>query len=299
MGSLDALSSSKPEQHGHYKRSYGPLNLSALYTPEAKASEEDGNLMSVTRWTSQASGLKVVHLDVPGPLCDFYAAVATEVTNDSGIPHTLEHALFLGSEQYPYKGILDQLANRAFAEGTNAWTDTTNTVYTTQTAGSDGFLRLLPIYMDHVFFPTLTQEGFVTEVYHIDGKGNDSGVVYSEMQGVENQADSIMQLAMQRRLYPESSGYRSETGGLMGALRKLTIEEIRDFHALRYKPWNVTLFVAGRMDSNKLLEVLDTKVEPTFAKHGFHHGPRGPADYKRPFVETPTAKSWCSSFEAW
>lgn len=38
-------------------------------------------------------------------------------------PHTLEHLVFLGSEDYPYKGVLDSLANRALARGTNAWTD--------------------------------------------------------------------------------------------------------------------------------------------------------------------------------
>lgn len=41
---------------------------------------------------------------------------------DRQVPHTLEHLIFLGSEEYPYKGVLDSLANRAFAQGTNAWT---------------------------------------------------------------------------------------------------------------------------------------------------------------------------------
>lgn len=38
------------------------------------------------------------------------------------MPHTLEHLIFLGSEDYPYKGVLDLLANRCLASGTNAWT---------------------------------------------------------------------------------------------------------------------------------------------------------------------------------
>lgn len=47
---------------------------------------------------------------------------ATEAFDDDGLPHTLEHLIFLGSEQYPYKGVLDLLANRCLASGTNAWT---------------------------------------------------------------------------------------------------------------------------------------------------------------------------------
>jgi len=35
---------------------------------------------------------------------------------------------------------------------------------------------------------------FVTEVHHIDGQGQDSGVVYSEMQGRENTSGDLMAL---------------------------------------------------------------------------------------------------------
>lgn len=47
---------------------------------------------------------------------------ATEAHDDDGIPHTLEHLIFLGSEDYSFKGVLDLLANRCLASGTNAWT---------------------------------------------------------------------------------------------------------------------------------------------------------------------------------
>jgi Zn-dependent M16 (insulinase) family peptidase len=47
------------------------------------------------------------------------------------------------------------------------------------TAGSDGFLQLLPVYVDHILFPTLTNEGFYTEVHHIDQNGEDAGNVYN------------------------------------------------------------------------------------------------------------------------
>ena len=35
--------------------------------------------------------------------------------------------VFMGSEKYPYKGIIDHLANRGFSDGTNAWTDNDHT----------------------------------------------------------------------------------------------------------------------------------------------------------------------------
>ena len=36
--------------------------------------------------------------------------------DNDGLPHTLEHLIFLGSEDYPYKEVLDLLANRALAD---------------------------------------------------------------------------------------------------------------------------------------------------------------------------------------
>jgi Zn-dependent M16 (insulinase) family peptidase len=69
----------------------------------------------------------------------------------------------MGSEKYPYKGIIDHFANRGFSHGTNAWTDTDHTAYTVSTAGEAGFLQILPIYLDHILYPTITKAGFVTE----------------------------------------------------------------------------------------------------------------------------------------
>jgi hypothetical protein len=101
---------------------------------------------------------------VEGPLVNAHVVVPTECESDDGLPHTLEHLVFLGSEEFPYKGVLDKVANRAFATGTNAYTDVHHTAYTLTTAGSEGALSLLPVFLDHIVYPTITESGFVTEV---------------------------------------------------------------------------------------------------------------------------------------
>jgi len=53
------------------------------------------------------------------------------------------------------QGLLDLYANRCLAQGTNAWTDVDHTCYTMTTAGSEGFLNLIPIYLDHLLYPTI------------------------------------------------------------------------------------------------------------------------------------------------
>lgn len=139
--------------------------------------------------------------------------------------------------------------------------------------------------MDHVLYPTLKDTGFTTEVYHINGKGEDAGVVYSEMQGVENESSTRMFGELQKTLFPEGSGYRSETGGLMDALRVLDIEKIRKYHNSYYLPQNLCLFITGKIDPTKLLKVLTDEVEPTIEKNQQAKGPR-PEGWKRPWVET-------------
>lgn len=102
--------------------------------------------------------------------------------------------------------------------------DTDHTCYTMTTAGKDGFLELLPIYLDHVLFPTLTDSGFITEVHHISGEGEDGGVVYCEMQGRENSGEMRTHLELIRAIYP-NCGYSSETGGIMHNLRTSTTNQ--------------------------------------------------------------------------
>ncbi|GMM36072.1 Sdd3 protein [Saccharomycopsis crataegensis] len=233
---------------------------------------------SVKKWKSERTGLQVVLIDQKSPMVCGYFAVATEVEDDSGTPHTLEHLVFMGSKKYPYKGLLDILGNIQFS-GTNAWTATDRTVYTLETAGWEGFNNLLPVYLDHVLNPTLTDEGYYTEVYHVDSAAKDKGVVYSEMEGRVFASWSLLDLELNRTLFAPKSGYSSETGGLLESLRVLTNQQIRDFHKAMYRPDNLCVIVTGSADEKELLETMikfDAEL-PTLSEK----------PNPRPFVESP------------
>jgi Zn-dependent M16 (insulinase) family peptidase len=121
--------------------------------------------VTVAKYRSKKTGFSVVVANNKAPITNAYFTVATEIFDDTGRPHTLEHLVFLGSKNYPYKGVLDNLANRAGGDGTNAWTADdrkakflvgptgiiqanqlvpSDTAYTISTAGSEGFLNMLP-----------------------------------------------------------------------------------------------------------------------------------------------------------
>lgn len=231
----------------------------------------------IKKWISTRTKLQVTLIDQASPIVNGYFAVATEILNDSGCPHTLEHLVFMGSKKYPYKGLLDILGNLA-CSSTNAWTATDQTVYTLTTAGWEGFKMLLPIYLDHLFNPTLTDSACYTEVYHVDGEGKEKGVVYSEMQGIENQSWFIQNLASQRLLY-KNSGYKSETGGLTKNLRTLEADTIRKYHADNYRPDNLCIIVTGTVEEKELLELI-TEFDSQLPS-----APKIPN--KRPFVDQP------------
>ncbi|KAG6045977.1 hypothetical protein E4U17_008062, partial [Claviceps sp. LM77 group G4] len=211
---------------------------------------------TITQYVSERSGMQVIVADRQGPKINGYFTLATEILDDSGAPHTLEHLIFMGSKSYQFKGLLDKLSSRAYS-GTNAWTATDHTAYTLETAGWEGFAQVLPVYLEHIILPTITDEAIATEVWHIDGEGNDAGVVYSEMQAVQFRSGEIMELQARRLLYPQDVGFRYETGGMTEALRVLTPERIRQFHRDMYQPRNLCLVIVGETDHENLLQILD------------------------------------------
>ena len=62
-------------------------------------------------------------------------------------------------------------------------------------------------------------------MHHINGEGDDAGVVYCEMQARENTGESRCHLEMLREMYPGHCGYKSETGGMLKNLRESTSHE--------------------------------------------------------------------------
>lgn len=222
------------------------------------------NKIPISEYKSKSTGLTVVIADVEGPIVNGFFCVVTEAFDDDGLPHTLEHLIFLGSEDFPYKGVLDLLANRCLASGTNAWTDIDHTCYTMETAGSEGFLQLMPIFLEHILYPVLTDEGFITEVHHITPEGEDAGVVYCEMQGRENSGESRLHYTLSKLMYPGECGYSSETGGIMKNLRESTSNlKVRNYHKEFYRPENLKIVITGRVEPQlvfKSLKKLEEKI---------------------------------------
>lgn len=166
----------------------------------------------------------------------------------------------MGSDKYPQQGYLDHLASQCYSLGTNATTFRDMTTYELSTVNAQAIPIVLPIYLDHIFNPLLTRDSYLTEVHHISGQtGEDAGVVYSEIQASENQAEEILLFSIMRDLWNEKSPYFYESGGRLEAIRnELTLEKIQIFHQKFYVPKNVAIVLCGAaVDLEEIFSVLN------------------------------------------
>ncbi|KAF9585275.1 hypothetical protein BGW38_003101 [Lunasporangiospora selenospora] len=196
-------------------------------------------------YSHNATSMRFVFVSIPGPQATATIIVPTVTKDSRGLPHTLEHLVFCGSKNYPDRGYLDSLANRCLSTGTNAYTTEDHTGYTIATAGRDGMAEILPVFLDHVLHPTLRDDQYVTEVYHVDGEGKQQGVVFSEMASRENSEADLLDLGLRRLLYPKSQTYYHECGGLTPEIPKMSNQDIRDYHQKFYQPSNMAVVVTG------------------------------------------------------
>ncbi|ETB57804.1 hypothetical protein YYC_04616 [Plasmodium yoelii 17X] len=212
--------------------------------------------LCVEEYYSKRSGLRIILNKINSPKIYGYFTLLTEAENDEGLPHTLEHLIFLGSNLYPYKGLLDALAYKCLSEGTNAWTSIDHTCYTIETVGIEGFTNILPIYLDFILNPTLEDNMFLSEIHHFSEEGH-NGVVYSEMKSIENDCDNIVERTLLNNLYPnKKSGYRFETGGTLDGLRKTNNNRVKEYLKKFYKFNNFASIIFGNFDNDRILNII-------------------------------------------
>jgi Zn-dependent M16 (insulinase) family peptidase len=187
--------------------------------------------------------------------------------------YNLEHLIFLGSRKYPQHGYLDHIAAQYYSLGTNATTHKDMTTYELTTISHNSLAVLLPIFLDHVFNPLLKNDCYLTEVHHISGEtGDDAGVVYSEMQSIENQPNEILALSIFRDLWSEKSLYHYESAGILESIRnELTLDKIKLFHSKFYIPNNVAIVLCGGgINIDEIVQLLTKFEEENFLRNENH-----------------------------
>ncbi|KAH3767039.1 cytoplasmic protein [Pelomyxa schiedti] len=199
---------------------------------------------------------------MPGPQCSACIVFPTEPVSDRGEPHAVEHLVFMGSAITPFKGYLDLLASRCVTPGTNAYTAEDHTCFSVECASSDGLLHILPAYLEHLLHPQINDSTLTTEIYHVDDKGAEAGVVFCEILSRENSEHDICETKVHELLFP-GSAYALNSGGSTKNIRSLTVEHLVCFHSKFYHPRNMTVILLGSVNHNAMLQrLLSAKINP-------------------------------------
>ncbi|KAI6192068.1 hypothetical protein M3Y97_00296400 [Aphelenchoides bicaudatus] len=217
-------------------------------------------------YRSQRTGLHVALAKSPGPVVNCHMVFATEADSDDGLPHTLEHLVFMGIKIIPIQ------------RSTNAWTDQDHTSYTVKTIGATGMQKFVPIYMDHLINPLLTPENYRSEVYHVNKEGEEAGVVYSEIQNHENDLDNLVSIERKHLVFPQTPSYHCDTGGRMKEVRDLcSLQRVQAYHKNYYNFRNMWVLLAGNFSHEEMLKSVDE------LDSNPDNQPPSAAEFKRPF----------------
>ncbi|KAJ2086706.1 hypothetical protein IW140_001530 [Coemansia sp. RSA 1813] len=130
----------------------------------------------------------------------------------------------------------------------NATTYSDMTIFKFVGLGQEAAANVLPVALDHVMHPLIQDSHFATEVYHVDQDGRQQGVVLSEMSEFSYREPSVRSLSLRRMLYPPSSTYAWESGGLLQEIEVLTTHEVEEYHKEFYNYQSLTLLLVGAYD---------------------------------------------------
>lgn len=193
----------------------------------------------------------------------FSIGFRTPPTDDTGVPHILEHSTLCGSKKFPVKDPFIELLKGSLNTFLNAMTYPDKTVYPVASCNEKDFANLMEVYMDAVLYPNVyiheeifKQEGWHYELDSVDGELTYNGVVYNEMKGAFSSPEQVVMRASNHALFPDTT-YGVESGGDPDFIPNLTYEDFKNFHKKFYSPSNSYIILYGNMNMEERLEWLD------------------------------------------
>jgi len=193
----------------------------------------------------------------------FYIGFKTPPTDETGVPHIIEHSVLCGSEKFPVKDPFVELVKGSLNTFLNAMTYPDKTVYPIASCNEQDFKNLMDVYLDAVLHPNILkceeifkQEGWHYELEDMEAPLTINGVVYNEMKGAYSSPDEMLQNCIYKSLFPDNT-YGKDSGGNPEYIPELTYEAYLEFYKKYYHPANSYIFLYGDCDMVERLEWLD------------------------------------------
>ena len=189
----------------------------------------------------------------------FSVGFRTPPTDDTGVPHILEHSTLCGSKKFPVKDPFIELLKGSLNTFLNAMTYPDKTVYPVASCNDKDFANLMEVYMDAVFYPNVylheeifKQEGWHYELENVDADIIYNGVVYNEMKCAFSSPEQVVMRESRHALFPDTT-YGVESGGDPEFIPNLTYEAFKNFHHRFYSPANSYIIMYGNMNMEEKL----------------------------------------------
>ena len=239
-----------------------------LHGFEVKAVTPIDELRTVTvELRHQHSGARLLHLYTEDTENLFSINFPTPPSDDSGVPHILEHAVLAGSEKFPVKEPFFEMIKMSMATFINAMTSADFTCYPVSSNVKKDLFNLAEVYFDAVFHPLLTENTFRREGHHLapvdpDNPTGDlkiTGIVYNEMKGAFSDPEARLYRSMSNKLLPDTL-YACESGGDPVAIPDLTYAQLKAFHETYYHPSNGYFVLYGDIPTSDYLTFLADKL---------------------------------------
>lgn len=241
----------------------------------------------------EKSGAQLIHLHSDDAENLFSISFPTPPSDDTGLPHILEHAVLSGSRKFPVRDPFFEMLKMSMATFLNAMTGSDCTYYPVASNVKQDLFNLAEVYFDAVFHPLLTEETFKREGHHLAPAAQDqptgdltiNGIVYNEMKGAFSNPESRLIRCAGRGLFPDTI-YGRESGGDPEHIPDLTYADFKSFHETFYHPSNAHFFLCGDVPTAEYLAFLAEKlndfewqeVEPEIAHQPRWSEPRSTAD---------------------
>eukprot|EP01064_Diplonema_japonicum_P031366 TRINITY_DN5579_c0_g2_i1.p1 TRINITY_DN5579_c0_g2~~TRINITY_DN5579_c0_g2_i1.p1 ORF type:complete len:1120 (+),score=209.14 TRINITY_DN5579_c0_g2_i1:50-3409(+) len=184
--------------------------------------------------------------------------VNTPSRSDAGEAHTLEHLLLGKGKRAKYVRTFEEVS---LATAT-AFTERKRTMFTVQTLGEgDALYQILTEKIKALLEPDFSDVEIQHEVRHmvITDKecAEEKGTVYMEQVGAFQHASHVAYAHVYKCIYGSKHPLSWEQGGSPEAIRTLTPERLRDFHAECYHLENMGIVVATSDDFRTVLTKLN------------------------------------------
>ncbi|KAI7863451.1 peptidase M16C associated-domain-containing protein [Mucor mucedo] len=216
----------------------------------------------------EATGAQHLHIDREDANNVFAVGFHTPVSNDTGVPHILEHTTLCGSEKYPVRDPFFKMLNRSLATFMNAFTASDYTIYPFATTNPVDYSNLRDVYMDAAFHPKLEKLDFKQEGWRLEHEVPTDvntpiqfkGVVYNEMKGQTSDANYLYYCRMQQAMFPGTT-YENVSGGDPKFITDLTHQQLLDFHKKHYHPSNARFYTYGNFPLEEHLAAIGERLK--------------------------------------